>query len=169
MAPSPVLVGACLSSLCTPSQTPPSPAQTTNKHREVCSSYQVALDWTLAEAEPRLYQSTFPKAPEPIHLVASFKQHKKTAQLVPQISHSVGGLNRHQSPLKWILLYMVSCHTKACCCSHGQSSQPVRLRINPTHWHANNNQVSTTIKEHTQSAPLEHWAQVTGRLHHCVP
>lgn len=35
-------------------------------------------------------------------------------------------------------------------CSHDQSSQPFSLRVNPFHWHSQNNQGLNTVVKHTK-------------------
>lgn len=46
-------------------------------------------------------------------------------------------------------------------CSHGQSSQPVILRVKPTHGYAIEPQLKHEVTQPTQRTPLEYLAQET--------
>lgn len=83
------------------------------------------------------------KTPEPTHLVASFRPHQGTTQLVSQITYPKGGLSGHQNPTKTNPQQLVHYN-------HCQSSQTGSPSVNPIYWCANSNQGSTTTGGHTQ-------------------
>lgn len=84
-------------------------------------------------------------------------------QLAPQMTHAKRGLNSHQSPTKVNLVLWHNPKQNFIHCSQCQSSQPVILKVNPTHWCANSNQGPTTTGGHTQymlGTPLEILAEM---------
>lgn len=60
------------------------PSTMATNFRSLCSSYQVALHRTQAVTEHGLYQSSSQEAPEPNHLVVSFRSHQIPTSDIPK-------------------------------------------------------------------------------------
>lgn len=113
------------------SQVPPSSAHAANNLKSPCSSNQVAPRWARMAANISLHQSPFQEAPESTHLVAGFTPHQRTTQPAPQTTHLRSRLLWHQSSTKVTPPLWPRVHTTAY--ALGQPSQPVGLRVSPTH------------------------------------
>lgn len=129
----PVQVVASLSSQYSLSKVPPSPTEAASNCRSICSSHQTASSWAQMAADLGLHKSPSQEAPEPTHPVAIFRPHQNTTQPAPQMTHPKGGLSGHQSPAKATPVPYVNPDKTAVHCSHGQPSQPVSLKVSPTH------------------------------------
>lgn len=97
-------------------------------------------------------------APEPLlrgprisNPVTTFRPQQRTTWLAPQAAHPKGSLERHQSPLGWALLCGIAPAQYLVHCGCDQYSQPVNLKVNPTHWQVNSNKSSTATSVQTTS------------------
>lgn len=78
------------------SHMPPCVAQATTNPVSLCSSYQVLPGWSQVD-DLGLQWSPSQEAPEPTYLEVNFRPQQSTIQLAPQVVHTKGSLNRHQT------------------------------------------------------------------------
>lgn len=122
---------ASLRSQCILYQTPQSPPPETTNHRSLCSFYQAAPTLALV-SDVGLHQSPSQEHSDPTDPMPDFILHQSTTQSAPQLTNPKGGFGWRQGPIKVTSSVWVSFCTATHYCNHGQPSQAVSIRVNPT-------------------------------------